>query len=67
MAVNLSLGRSIQSCELIHKVFACLLPACGVAHKVREAEFGNGARRYLCLEEINLIEEENEGRVLEPM
>lgn len=67
MAIDFSVGAAVQGGKLVHEVLARLLPAGCVALEVGKAEFGDGALRDLCLEQINLVEEQNERGVLEPM
>ena len=67
MSIDLSSWTSVQSNKLVHEILARLLPACRVTLEIGEAEFGNRTRGDLCLEQINLVQEENERGVLEPM
>ena len=59
VTVYLSRGCSIQSYELVHEVFASLLPALGVALEILKAEFCDGASCNLRLEQIDLVQEKD--------
>lgn len=67
MRVDFSTRTSIQRNEFVHEVLACLLCIGGIAVEVREAVLGDGAVGDFRLEEIHLIQEKDQGRVLEPV
>jgi hypothetical protein len=67
MRINFPARTSIQSHELVHKVFACLFSAAGIAMEIGEAEFGDWAVLDLGLEYVHLIQEKDQSRILEPM
>ena len=67
VAVDFSCWSSVESYELVHEVFARLLPACRVALEIGEPEFGDWALGNLGLEQIDLVEEQDEGGLLEPV
>lgn len=67
MWIDLSSWASVQSNELVHKVFACLLRICAITLKICEPEFRDGAESNLLLKQIHLVKEQDQGWVLEPM
>jgi hypothetical protein len=67
MRVDFPARTSIQSHELVHKVFACLFSTASIALEIGEAEFGDWAVLDLGLEYIHLIQEKDQSRILEPM
>lgn len=67
MAIYLTAWGSVEVDELVHKILAGLLPATSITLEIGEAESGDGAVGYLCLEKIYLVEEEDKGGVLKPV
>jgi hypothetical protein len=67
MRIDFSARTTIESHELVHKVFARLLRVGGIALEIREAEFGDWAVSNLGLEYIHLVQEKDQRRILEPM
>ena len=67
MAVDLAALRAIERNELVTEVFARFLPRGGIPAKVGKAVFGDRGDGDFGFEEIHFVEEEDEGRVLEPV
>ena len=67
MPINFLLGVSVQCPELVHEVFAGLLPVVCGALVVHEAVRGDGTDCDLFFEQVHLVEEEDKGRLGEPM
>lgn len=67
MTVDLLLWIPVQSTELVHEVFAGLLPVIWRTVVVCEAVLCDRVSRQLLLEEIHFVEEKDQGRLGEPM
>lgn len=67
MAINFTSRASVQGNKFVHEIFGCLLPACSISLEIRESEFGNGAVTNLCFKQVDLVQEEDQRRVFEPM
>ena len=60
VTIYLPRGCAIQRDELVHKIFAGLLPALCIALEVLKAKFGDGASCDLRLEKVDLVQKEDE-------
>jgi hypothetical protein len=65
--VDLSARTAVQSHKLVHKVFARLFRAGGIALEIGEAKFGDWAVFDFGLEYVHLVQEKDQSRILEPM
>lgn len=67
VAIDLLVWVAVEGAELVHEVLAGRLPVAWVALEIWETVLGDWVSADLLLEKIHLVEEENEGRVGEPL
>lgn len=67
MAINFASRASVQSNKLVLKVFRGLIRACSISLEIGETKLGNRAVTDLCFKQVDLVQEEDQCGVFEPM
>lgn len=67
VAINFTSRASVQGNKFVHEIFRRLLPACSISLEIGEAELGDWTVTKLGFKQVNLVQEEDQCRVFEPM